>query len=369
MSFAFCLLPLALFGQMKILHLNNEKTWRGGERQTFLLAEALQQMGVENSIACRPGGLLWQHATKHGVSVIPFAGNNLQAMWQLSRIGRRFDILHCHTARSHSIAAITDLFVRRPIIATRRVDFEPAHTRFNHFKYRSAAKVVGVCEFITKQLRDWGVAREKLTTISSTIPMPDEAALDRTALRIEMGLPLDRPIIGNIAALVGHKDQATLLRAARIVADKRPDALFVVIGEGDLSEELLRQQRELRLESVVQFKGFIPQAQRFMRAFDVFAMSSNMEGRGGIVLDAFAARVPVVSTNAGGLPELVRDGETGLLVRVGDSGAMAAAILGLLDNGNLAARVTARARAWVEEEFVVERMAERYLKLYREVLG
>lgn len=354
---------------MRVVHLNNEKTWRGGERQTFLLAEALRPHGVESAIACRPGGLLWQHAREHGLPVLPFSANSVVAGGQLARFGRRFDVVHCHTARAHSIAAIVAGLVRRPLVATRRVDFEPRHTWFNHYKYRRADRVVGVCEFITNQLAAWGVAREKLSTISSTIPPPKDDGPSRDELRRELNLPLDRPIIGNIAALVGHKDQATLLRAARALTDRRPDVLFVVIGEGDLRDGLLRQQRELRLETVVRFLGFMPQAQRFMQAFDVFAMSSCMEGRGGVVLDAFAARVPVASTAAGGLPELVRDGETGLLVPVGDGLALANAILRLLDDRDLTGRVTATARAWLEREFTVERMAERYLCLYRELLG
>ena len=353
---------------VRILHLNNEKTWRGGERQTFLLAETLEQLGVANCIACRPGALLWQHAAGRGMPVTPLSGNTVRAALQLIGTAPRFDLLHCHTARSHSLAAAVGCLLRRPMIVTRRVDFEPPHTWFNRYKYARAAKVVCVCEYITRQLADWGVERNKLTTISSAIPMPRDDGPDPTVLRRELDLPLNRPVIGNIAALVGHKDQATLLRAARSLADRRPDVLFVVMGEGDLRDALVRQQRELRLEEIVQFRGFVPQAQRFMRAFDVFAMSSCMEGRGGIVLDAFAARVPVVSTAAGGLPELVHDGETGLLVPVHDGNALAQAILRLLDDRPLAGRVTANARALLEREFVVGRMAERYLTVYREVL-
>lgn len=360
--------PSDIMAAMRILHLNNEKTWRGGERQTLLLAERLGQLGVTNCIACRPGGLLWQHATESGLTVAPLSGNPVAAALQLLGTTHHFDLLHCHTARTHSIVAALGSVLRRPTLVTRRVDFEPPHSWFNHYKYARAVRIACVCEYIHRQLADWGVDRRKLTTISSAIPTPRDDGPDRAALRRELNLPADRPIIGNIAALVGHKDQATLLRAARSVADRRVDALFVVIGEGDLRDVLLRQQRELRLEPVVQFRGFVPQAQRLMRAFDVFAMSSSMEGRGGILLDAFAARVPVVSTAAGGLPELVHNEETGLLVPVGDSRALAQGILRLLDDAALARRVAGNARALVEREFTVERMADRYLALYREVL-
>ena len=354
---------------MRILHLNNEKTWRGGERQTFLLAERLEQTGISGCIACRPGGLLWQHASGHGQPVVPLAGNSVQAAAQLLRLAREFDLVHCHTARTHSIAAALGPLLRRPMIVTRRVDFEPPHTAFNRYKYGRAAKVACVSNFIHHQLAHWGVPQGKLITIKSAIPTLNEAGADSAALRAELGLPADRPVVGNIAALVGHKDHATLLRAARRVADRRPEALFVIIGEGVLREPLLRQQRELGLEKVVQFRGFVPQAQRFVKAFDVFAMSSCMEGLGGIVLDAFRLGVPVASTAAGGLPEMVRDGETGLLAPVSNDEALAQAILRLLNERDLVARITANARALLEREYSVSHMAEQYLGTYHNVLA
>src|SRR5207302_1216267 len=125
---------------------------------------------------------------------------------------------------------------------------------------------------------------------------------------------------------------------------------------------------ELKLESVVHFTGFVPQAQRLLPAFDVFAMSSCMEGLGTIVLDAGMAGVPVAATAGGGLPEVVIDEQTGLLVPVGDAGALANAILRLLDERPLALRLANRAQARVRTEFSVEHMAQKYIDLYREVV-
>ena len=137
---------------MRILHLNNEKTWRGGERQTFLLAERLEQTGISGRIACRPEGLLWQHATEHRQAVVPLSGNSVRAAVQLLRLAREFDLVHCHTARTHSIAAALGGLLRRPLIVTRRVDFEPPRTWFNRYKYARAAKVACVSDFIHHQL-------------------------------------------------------------------------------------------------------------------------------------------------------------------------------------------------------------------------
>jgi glycosyltransferase involved in cell wall biosynthesis len=142
----------------------------------------------------------------------------------------------------------------------------------------------------------------------------------------------------------------------------------VVIGEGNLHGDLLQLRRELGLEQRVKFLGYLPEAERFLPAFDVFAMSSCMEGLGSIILDAFAAGVPVAATTAGGIPELVRNGETGLLTPVGDASALAASIVRLLDDRVEADQLSQRAKKFVAEEFSVDRMADRYVEVYEKVL-
>lgn len=356
---------------MKILHLNNEKTWRGGERQTLLLAAALKERGFTSVIACRPGGPLELKARESGVSTRAWPGSNVAATPALVRLGREFDLLHCHTGRAHSLAALTAPWHRKPFLVTRRVDFLPGRGWFNRYKFRRAVRVVCISQFIANQLADWGVPRERLPVVRSTVPLPAPHLLTpehRAAARAQLGVAPDVRLIGNIAALVGHKDQATLLRAARVLTDQRRDVRFVILGDGELRQPLLALRRELGLENRVLMPGFIPQAEHFLPAFDVFVMSSCMEGLGSIVLDAFAAGVPVAATAGGGLPELVRQGETGLLVPVGDGPALAHAILRLLEDRLLAEQTVSAAREWVQNQCSVETMAARYAKVYREIL-
>ena len=353
---------------MKILHLNNEKTWRGGERQTLLLAAELQKRGLVNTIACRSNAPLQALSEQQNIPTLRLSGSTLLAMIDLMKAARQFDVLHCHTGRSHSLAAATAWCHRKPIIVTRRVDFLPKQTWFNQFKYEQANRVICISEFIAAQLRDWGVPAEKLSVIQSAVPSATNLKSE-SELRAELGLPLDKKIVGNIAALVGHKDHATLLRAARQVIDQRQDVLFVVIGEGELRPELLKLRDELKLEPHFRFLGYVPKAQKYLSAFDVFAMSSCMEGLGSIVLDTFAVGVPVAATAGGGLPELVRDLETGLLVGVGDSPGLAGAILKLLNDEALAKKLAGQAQQWVEQNCSVAKMAESYLEIYRKILA
>jgi len=130
----------------------------------------------------------------------------------------------------------------------------------------------------------------------------------------------------------------------------------------------LALRHELGLDETVLMPGFVPRAEECLPAFDVFVMSSCMEGLGSIVLDAFAAGVPVAATAGGGLPELVRNDQTGLLVSVGDATALADAVTRLLDDESLCNRLSSSARAWLEKECSVDKMTSGYLEIYRSIL-
>lgn len=144
---------------------------------------------------------------------------------------------------------------------------------------------------------------------------------------------------------------------------------FLILGDGDLKAKLLSLRLELGLEGKVLMPGFVSQAEECLPAFDVFAMSSCMEGLGSIVLDAFAAGVPVAATAGGGLPELVRPGENGLLAAVGDAPALADAINCLLENPALTKELSSKAKQRVRSEFSVARMVEQYQAVYERILG
>jgi L-malate glycosyltransferase len=357
---------------VKVLHLNNEKTWRGGERQTLLLATALPALGIGGSLACRTDGPLAARAKEAGVPILGMAGDNFRAALDLARSARNFDLIHCHTARTHGLAAWMSPLHGKPFVITRRVDFPPKRNWFSLHKYRSAAKIVCISQFIERQLVEIGVPTKKLAVIRSTVPIPvpsGQRAQRAAEFRERLGIAPQTKLVGNIGALVGHKDHATLLRAAKDVLSRRKDVAFVIVGDGELKDHLHRLRQELGLTASVHFAGFIPQAEELLGSFDVFAMSSCMEGLGSIVMDAFAARVPVAATAGGGLPELVRDNETGLLAPVADDAGLARHITRLLDDAALRERLCANARSWVASECSVNTMAARYTEVYREVLA
>ena len=354
---------------LRVLHINSEKTWRGGERQTLLTVVEQRRAGMDSRLALRRGSPLEAKAREAGVPFITLPNAAPAMLLKLIRIAGDFDLLHCHTGRAHSLCALANLVRAKPLVVSRRVDFLPKNKWFNRFKYRRADRLVCVSSHIAGQLREAGFAADRLAVIHDAAPAETfpgkQTCLEQ--LRTLLKLPPGKRLVGNIAALVPHKDHATLLRAAQRVLAQRRDVVFVVIGEGELLENLLRLRAELGLEESFYFAGFVPQAQRLLPAFDVFAMSSCMEGLGSIVLDAALAGVPVVATAGGGLPEIVGDNVTGRLVTVGDDAALAGAIVQLLDEPSTGVRLAAAAQARVRAEFSVAAMAAKYEAVYREV--
>jgi len=346
---------------MKVLHVDSGRDWRGGQNQVLLACTGMAARGHEVVLACRRGSPLEERARAQQVTVSAVDFVRLRLAHEAQP----------HVVQAHDPHAITASHAalrsraRRQLVATRRVDFVPRGV-FARWKYRAAARVVAVSGAIRRILADAGVDDARLRLVYEGVPDRPAAAGGREALRV-LGVPEGAPVVGNIAALVDHKDHATLLRAAALVRPKRPDARFVIVGDGELRGALTTQARAAGLDGYVLFAGFREDVDRLLPAFDVFCLSSHMEGLGTIVLDAMAFARPVVATAAGGIPESVADGVTGRLVPVRDHAALAQALVAMLDDPTGAVAFGRAGRARYEERFSAERMVSETLAVYQEL--
>jgi glycosyltransferase involved in cell wall biosynthesis len=184
-------------------------------------------------------------------------------------------------------------------------------------------------------------------------------------IHAEFWLPHGVPVIVNVGALVAHKGQKHLLEAMPRLRRAVPDAHLVIFGEGELRGALEKQIKELRLDKHVLLAGFREDVLQIMKSADLFVMSSVTEGLGSTVLDAMAMRLAVVGTTAGGIPEAVLHGETGLLVPPADSRALADAMTRLLKDPDLRSAMGEKGYARVERHFGVAPFLEGTLKAYR----
>lgn len=357
---------------MRILHLNNENVWRGGQRQTLMLAAGLRDTGAVSVVGCPAGSPLEQHARAESVETLAIPVHFLGAVPALAKVARDFDLIHCHSARGHRLAALTANLHHTPLLVTQRVALPSRMAWLRKCSFRRAAGVVCVSRFLAGQLAGLELPPERVTVVPSAVPPPDADSLTpehRASVRARLGVAPEMTLVGNIAELVRAQDHATLLRATRRLADRHPALRLVIFGNGPLRGKLLSLRRKLGLQERVLLPGHEPQAERCLPAFELYATSARSEGLGGTVLEAFAAGVPVVATAGGGLPELVRPGQTGLLAPVGDAPALSEALQCLLANPPLAHELSTRARKLVHTEFTMARMLQQYQTLYEKLMG
>ena len=359
---------------MNVLHLDEQRGWRGGEQQASYLIRGLAQRGHTQFIAGRKGESFLER--DHGAPdiskfALPFANEaDIYTAWRLAGIVRKhdIDIIHAHTSHAHAMAVLTRKFADRgKVVVSRRVDFPPRANAFTRWKYRAADAVIAISDAIADVLRAYGVDNSRIHVVHSGIDPTrvDAVAIDRSVIHI----PDDAPLFGNVAALVGHKDHATLMRAFRHVVDVLPEAWLVVAGEGKLRADIETLIRELNLGEHVQLLGQRDDVPSLLHALDVFVMSSKEEGLGTSVLDAMAARVPVVSTDGGGLPEMVQHEETGLIGPVGDEKQLAENMLRMWRDRALAARVVESAHELLLTKFTADAMTEGNLRVYERVIA
>ena len=288
------------------------------------------------------------------------AGLDPRALLALVAEARRpGSLLHAHDAHAVSLAGLAAALVRRPYVATRRVDFPLRRPGF----WARADRVIAISRAVGDVLRADGIAPGRVAVIHSGVAVDEIRRISPLGVRTRLGLPADARIAANVAALVGHKDQATLLRAAALLADRFPALHWVIAGEGPERAPLLRLRSELGLDNRVHLLGHLEEPAQLIADADVFAMSSREEGLGTSVLDAMALGIPVASTAAGGLPEMLQDG-AGLLAAPGRPDELASAVARLLNDPALARDTAARASERVER-FTASRMAEAVRQVYR----
>lgn len=345
---------------MHILQINTEKGWRGGERQTLLSMEGLRDAGTAVTLLCLRGHPLWQQARQAGFPVVG-AAHHLAVLQHLLVCGNQYSVLHAQSSRAFGLAAIATLLIRTPLVYTRRVDFVPRGS-FTRWKYRRAAALAAVSGAVRDIMLRAGMGDS--VVISDIVPEKVHTQQRLCGLVRELGIE-NRRVVGVVAALVGHKDPLTMVRAAAAVCSRLPDTVFLHFGDGPLRKEVEEQIRRLGLSSLYRLLGHRNDVEDYFPLFDCFAMSSAEEGLGSSVLDAFRDGIPVASTCAGGLAELVD--KRGLLSPVGDYAALAENIIRLMSDRSLARKYAEAARSYVAQHHNRTLITKRYIDLYRSI--
>jgi glycosyltransferase involved in cell wall biosynthesis len=279
-----------------------------------------------------------------------------------------YDVVHFHTARAHAMAPFAR-GLARALIATRRMDYRP-NRLFAPFLYsRAVDGVAAISDAVATALTSAGVPRERITVIPSGVdcdyfrPPSNE---ERIAARQALGLAAETIAVGTIGALEERKGHRHLLEA---IAPAIGAVLCFIAGEGSLRSELERRAEVLGISTLTRFLGRIETSRDLLWALDIFVFPSLWEGLGVAALEAAASGVATVASNAGGIAEVVRDGETGVLVAPADARALRDAIARLVSCASERKALGEAARKRAVAQFAMGAMAQRTMALYRACLG
>ena len=359
------------------LHIDTARTWRGGQNQVLVTVMGMRAAGHRAMLVAHADGELRRRADE-GLDFLPLAPRtemDLSAAWRLSRAIKQLrpDIVHAHDPHGVAMAALALSMSTQPkrarLVAARRVDFRLKGNALSRWKYDQVDRFICASEAIRKILLADGVAPGRAVTVHEGIDLGHVAAAPRLAIHEEFWLPHGSPIVGNVAALVPHKGQRHLVEAAALVIREVPDARFVIAGEGELRPTLEHLIKHLHLEKHVILAGFRPDVLSMHKAFDIFVMSSITEGLGTSLLDAMACGRPIVATTAGGMPEVVQDFKTGILVPPRDDRALADGIIRLLKDPALRERMGTAGLALAQARFSAERMVADTVRVYEGVVS
>jgi glycosyltransferase involved in cell wall biosynthesis len=354
---------------LRILMVDSERTWRGGQAQVLLLMRGLVDAGQDVTLAAPGDGVLFERAADVRVKRVACALrsplNGVFTLRGLMRAG--FDIVHSHASRAHGAVAMARVGARNapPHVVSRRVDFPVGAGAWGRWKYRRGVDAyIAISDNVRDVLVQGGVNPATITVAASGIDLARFARVrDPSYLRREFKVGEDDRVIVNVAALAPHKAQSVLLHAVHGLRARAGTRCFIV-GEGALRESLEQLARDLQVDDVVTFTGFRPDALEFIRMADVFVMSSHLEGLGTSIMDAHALGTAVVATRTGGIPELVEDGVTGLLVPPGAPGPLGDALARMLDDAELRERCI-RAAKVQSERYDYRHTVYKTLDVYR----
>ena len=362
---------------MKILHLSSEKTWRGGEQQIAYLIEELQAAGIRNFVLVRQDSAFHAYCEQQGLPflAVPFAKQfDFKTALKLKQYCREqnIDLVHAHSSHSHAISIWAAVLGNRvPVILSRRVDFPVSQNLLSRFKYQHKIirKVICVSEKVREIVIPALRSPELAVTVYDGIDLNRFATSRNTGkLHAEFNLPPDLPLIGNVSALADQKDYFTFVNTAEHLLHQGLKAHFFIIGDGPMRGEIEDFVKQKELAAHITFTGFRNDVPDIMPELDAFLITSKTEGLGTTILDAFACRVPVVATKGGGIPEIVKEGKTGLLAEVADYKQLALNVNRILEDKALAGFLSGNAYQLLQD-FRKENTARRTLEIYRSVLA
>jgi glycosyltransferase involved in cell wall biosynthesis len=301
---------------------------------------------------------------------------DLSVIGRIVRVVRSetIDVIHSHDIRSRLFGLLAAKITGIPTVTTCHGWIANSRRRrllcrFDRRTLRFADRVIAVSASMAGQLRDFGVASQRIRTIRNALVIDDyQPGWDGT-LRAEWGVPDGAVLIGTIGRLSAEKGQDLFLRAARDIAKVHPSAHFVLLGIGPEEQRLRALSSELGIAERVCFAGYHHDMARVYRNLDLVVQSSHTEGMPNVILEAMLMELPVVATRVGGTAEIVEPVSEEFLIRPGQQTELVEAAVRMLANLSHYRELARAGRRYVAEHFNQDRRVQELTGVYQEVVA
>jgi len=365
---------------MRLIQVTASKGWRGHEQKIIYLYEAFKDFGyVEDQwIVCVTDSEIYKVAQSKGMQVIGLdfkSEYDLKFAKSLKTIAdeKNADIVFIHNSESHTSAVIAGLFygLKQPLVLCRTL-IKRVDTNFLRkwkYNYKGIKKIICVSHPVVDVLKYAVKDHTKLCVVGSVTDIHKFNHANTGILRREFNIPEGHKIIGNIAAFTGMKDLFTWVRTVAELVKRGVKAKYIIIGDGPQEQEIKALAEELGVENDIIFAGFRKDIPQVLPEFDLFLFTSNNEPTGGVLLESYACRVPIVAANAGGIPEVVKDNVTGLMAEVGNPASFADKVELLLGNPELQKEFTDNGYQFLKDNFTKEVIAKKMFDELQDVLN
>jgi glycosyltransferase involved in cell wall biosynthesis len=366
---------------MRLIQVTASKVWRGHEQKIIYLYEAFKEHSyVEDQwIVCPRDSKIAEVAQQKRMKVVTLdfkSEFDLKFAKNLKRISDKnnADLIFIHNSQSHTLAVLSSIFygLKVPLVLCRTLIKRVDTNFFRKWKYNYSGikKIICVSYPVADVLKYAVSDHNKLCVVGSLTDVNKFNKKHKTGLlHIEFNIPSDYKIIGNIAEFTEFKDHKTWVNTVEeLVKRKSLKAKYILVGKGKLEHEIRDMVKQKGLENHIIFTGFRKDIPEILPEFDLFMFTSNNEPTGGVLLESYACKVPVLAANAGGIPEVVIDKKTGLLAEAGNPNDFADKVEYLLKNKELQEELKVNGYEYLVNNFTKDVISKKMYKELKKVL-
>lgn len=364
---------------MRLTHFTASKVWRGHEQKIIYLYESFQakKYTEDQWIICPIDSAIYRVGKEKGMNVIPYEFKsamdfNLAKHLKKIVIEQQSDLIFIHSSQAHTIAVLSGVFfgLKIPMVFFRTL-IKRVNANFlsgSKYNYHRIKKIICISNAVYDALKPAIKNKERLIVLGEMVDLNKFPKTEKTGLlHKEFNIPSEYKLVGNVSAFVPVKDHITWINAVEILVKREIKAKYILIGIGPLEEEMKQLVIDKGLQNDIIFAGFRNDIPLIFPELDLLLFTSNNEATGGVILEAYACKVPSVAANAGGVPEVLIDGETGFLAQTANPIDFADKAESLLNDNELRNKFIENGYGFLSKNFNRDEVSKRMFKELDEV--